>query len=99
MDADVIVVGAGAAGLAAARWLAERSVRVIVVEARDRLGGLDRMVSIVGGAVFGSLLETTADVWDRQMRLNLRYFFLIAKEVANGMIAAGTQIIATQMLK
>ncbi len=39
MDADVIVIGAGAAGLAAARRLAEASLRVIVLEARDRVGG------------------------------------------------------------
>ena len=39
MDSDVAVVGAGAAGLAAALWLAERSVRVIVLEGRDRIGG------------------------------------------------------------
>ena len=39
MDADIIVIGAGAAGLAAARSLAGRSLRVIVLEARDRTGG------------------------------------------------------------
>jgi monoamine oxidase len=39
VDADVIVIGAGAAGLAAARSLASRSLRVIVLEARDRVGG------------------------------------------------------------
>ncbi|GAC1411889.1 MAG: hypothetical protein NVSMB64_21940 [Candidatus Velthaea sp.] len=39
MDSDVVVVGAGAAGLVAALWLAERSVRVIVLEGRDRAGG------------------------------------------------------------
>jgi monoamine oxidase len=39
MDADVIVIGAGAAGLAAARSLAARSLRVMVLEARDRIGG------------------------------------------------------------
>jgi monoamine oxidase len=39
MDTDVVIVGAGAAGLAAALWLAEHSVRVVVVEARDRIGG------------------------------------------------------------
>jgi monoamine oxidase len=39
MDADVIVLGAGAAGLAAARALAAASLRVVVVEARDRIGG------------------------------------------------------------
>jgi monoamine oxidase len=36
---DVIVVGAGLAGLAAARDLAARGREVLVVEARDRLGG------------------------------------------------------------
>jgi len=39
MDTDVVVVGAGAAGLAAALWLAERSVRVIVLEGRNNVGG------------------------------------------------------------
>lgn len=39
MDADAIVIGAGAAGLAAARSLASRSLQVIVVEGRDRIGG------------------------------------------------------------
>jgi monoamine oxidase len=39
VDADAIVIGAGAAGLAAARKLAGRSVRVVVLEARDRIGG------------------------------------------------------------
>ncbi|GJE18097.1 flavin monoamine oxidase family protein [Methylobacterium marchantiae] len=37
--ADVIVVGAGAAGIAAARTLTERGVSVAVLEARDRIGG------------------------------------------------------------
>jgi monoamine oxidase len=37
--ADVIVIGAGVAGLAAARALRERGVRVEVLEARARIGG------------------------------------------------------------
>jgi NAD(P)-dependent dehydrogenase (short-subunit alcohol dehydrogenase family) len=48
------------------------------------------MISIVGAATWGSLLETSGEVWDQQMHLNLRYFFLIAKEVANVMIRRGT---------
>ena len=39
MDADVIVIGAGAAGLAAARSVGRRTLRVLVLEARDRIGG------------------------------------------------------------
>ncbi len=39
MDADVIVIGAGAAALAAARNLAGHSIRVVLLEARDRIGG------------------------------------------------------------
>jgi monoamine oxidase len=36
---DVVVVGAGIAGLTAARALAERGRKVLVVEAQDRIGG------------------------------------------------------------
>lgn len=38
-DADVIVIGAGMAGLAAARVLAEAGRQVLVLEARERVGG------------------------------------------------------------
>jgi len=58
----------------------------IVAEAEAKLGGLDVMVSIVGAAAWGSLLDTTAEIWDQQMRLNLRYFFLVAREVAQSLI-------------
>lgn len=36
---DVVVIGAGAAGIGAARRLVERGVAVAVLEARDRVGG------------------------------------------------------------
>ena len=39
MDADVVVIGAGLAGLTAARDLHVIGRRVVVLEARDRLGG------------------------------------------------------------
>src|SRR2546428_1015361 len=39
VDATTIVLGAGGAGWAAARSLAGRSVRVLLLEARDRVGG------------------------------------------------------------
>ena len=39
MDADVVVLGAGFAGVAAARNLQEAGTRVVILEARDRIGG------------------------------------------------------------
>ena len=38
-DTDVVVIGAGAAGLAASRELRRRQLRVTTLEARDRIGG------------------------------------------------------------
>src|SRR5215218_10217957 len=39
LDASVVVIGAGVAGLAAAKWLLSKKRSVIVLEARDRIGG------------------------------------------------------------
>ena len=39
MRCDVVIVGAGAAGLAAARVLSTRGASAVVLEARDRIGG------------------------------------------------------------
>jgi 3-oxoacyl-[acyl-carrier protein] reductase len=66
--------------------LEDAQIPRIVAEAEEKLGGLDLMVSIVGAAVWGSLLETTAEIWDQQMHLNLRYFFLVAKQVAESLV-------------
>ena len=49
--ADVVVVGAGFAGLTAARQLAAKGRSVIVLEARDRVGGRVRNKSLGGGRV------------------------------------------------
>ena len=38
-ETDVVVIGAGFAGLVAARELSQRGLRVVVVEARERIGG------------------------------------------------------------
>ncbi len=46
---DVIVVGAGAAGLGAARRLMAAGLAVVVLEARDRLGGRASTVATAGG--------------------------------------------------
>lgn len=46
----VVVIGAGLAGLAAARALVDEGIEVIVVEARDRVGGRARTIDVGGTA-------------------------------------------------
>src|SRR5690349_17451061 len=46
--ADVIVVGAGFAGLAAARQLTQLGHDVLVLEGRDRVGGRSHTVTLAG---------------------------------------------------
>lgn len=48
---DVVVVGGGAAGLAAARALVDSGLRVCLLEARDRVGGRVHSVLVDGIAV------------------------------------------------
>lgn len=69
--------------------LDDAQIPAIVAAAEAQLDGIDVMVSIVGGAAFGRLLDTTAAVFDQQIHLNLRYFFLAASEVARRMIEGG----------
>lgn len=47
-DVDVVVVGAGFAGLCAADRLLERGLEVVVVEGRDRVGGRARTGEVAG---------------------------------------------------
>lgn len=72
-DAEVIVVGAGPAGLAAAAALADRGVeRILVVDRDDEIGGLPRFCSHLGfGWEFTHRLETGPALVRRLMhRLN-----------------------------
>ncbi|HZH23899.1 MAG TPA: FAD-dependent oxidoreductase, partial [Solirubrobacteraceae bacterium] len=47
-DADVVIVGAGVAGLTAAWRLVTAELRVVVLEARDRVGGRLHTVELEG---------------------------------------------------
>jgi monoamine oxidase len=49
--ADVVIVGAGFAGLSAARTLTRQGKKVVVLEARDRVGGRVKAANIAGHLV------------------------------------------------
>src|SRR5437763_16824227 len=51
-DFDVVIIGAGAAGLAAAQVLRDRQLAVSVLEARDRIGGRALTRHLDGGIAF-----------------------------------------------
>lgn len=59
MDSDVIVIGAGVAGLAAAAELSRRGLKVILLEARNRTGG--------------RILSRRPPGWDRAVELGAEF--------------------------
>ncbi|WP_373505345.1 SDR family NAD(P)-dependent oxidoreductase [Aestuariivirga sp.] len=101
--ADIVAVGRDAEGLAEVKAsveaLGRRCVTVSadmgtadgpVKAAREALaafGTIDILVNNAGVALLGHLLEATVDDWDLTMAVNLRAPFLLAREIAPGMIA------------
>lgn len=65
----------------------EAQVIEVVAKVEREFGPLDGLVTIVGMAGWAPLIETTVETWDRDHSRNLRYVFLVAREVAKGMLA------------
>ncbi len=68
----------------------EASVTEGMTTARERLGGLDILVSNAGVILEMPLLETTAAAFDWLMGVNLRGVFLVGREALRVMAAQGT---------
>jgi monoamine oxidase len=68
-ETDVVVVGAGLAGLAAARGLRATGCQVVVLEARDRVGGRTLNEPIGDGKVVEIGAQWVGPTQDRVLRL------------------------------
>lgn len=83
MNPDVLVIGAGAAGIAAARHLHEAGVATLLIEARDHVGGRARTVHHAGAALdlgCGWLHSARRNSWTAVARAA---GFTIATDTAN----------------
>src|ERR671916_3296822 len=69
---DVVIVGAGLAGLTAARELDAASASVVVIEAQDRVGGR---------TMAGSVAGTTVEMGGQWIGPNQRLIGALASEV------------------
>ncbi|MXV79334.1 MAG: SDR family oxidoreductase [Chloroflexi bacterium] len=71
----------------AADMLDDVQVATVFERAEQELGGIDLLVTIIGQGSFNPITDMTTAQWDRDHRMNLRYFFLNAQLVARSMIA------------
>lgn len=68
----------------------EREALRIVAEARDAMGGLDRVANIVGLAAWGDLMAVTVDMWDLDILRNLTHHLYLCRAAARQWIDTGT---------
>lgn len=68
-DVDVVVIGAGMSGLAAARALLAAGKSVVVLEARERVGGRVFSITTRGGRVLDGGAEFVGPTQDRMLEL------------------------------
>jgi fumarate reductase flavoprotein subunit len=75
-DYDVIIIGGGGAGLAAAHQALEHDARILVVDAGDRLGG---STSLSGGHIYaaGTSIQRAAGIFDDSPEHALRYYMIL----------------------
>src|SRR5687768_16488764 len=83
MESDVIIVGAGAAGLMAVRELARSGKKITVLEARERFGG---RIQTFQDAAFTQPVETGAEFVHGNLELTLQLLQEagLKKDIAEG---------------
>ena len=69
----------------------EAQVAAAVTDAESQLGSIDRLVNCAGILHISPFLELATADWQRVIATNLTGAFLVAREVARRMVAAGTR--------
>ena len=68
---------------------------VFIDQAKKTLGGIDVLVIAHGGVKPGPAIETSDEIWQQQIQVNLSSYFQLAKAVAGEMIERGSGKIIT----
>jgi 2-deoxy-D-gluconate 3-dehydrogenase len=91
--AEAVVAEVRACGARAEPLVADvtdgAAAEAAVGEASQRLGGLDTLVNIVGGASWATLLELDDATWERDIRVNLKQHWSVSRAAARAIIAGG----------
>lgn len=64
-------------------------VERVMAHAREHHGGIDALVNNAAIGPLGTILDTSEELWDRVVDVNLKGMFLTCKAVLPGMIAQG----------
>lgn len=87
--AESIVSRGGDAAPFVANVLDVEELRSTIATADKHFGGIDGMITIVGGSTWVPLLDMDTEDWDHDHRLNLRYFFVAAQAAARAAVNRG----------
>lgn len=69
----------------------EEAVARVVSEVAERIGPIEIAVTAAGTSTLGFAIETTAADWDRNLDVNAKGSFLVAKHVAARLVDEGRQ--------
>ena len=65
----------------------EAQVKDAVSKVQDTYGQIDGLINCAGIQTYGSVVDTTEEIWDKTFNVNVKSMFLTAKHVAPIMIA------------
>jgi NAD(P)-dependent dehydrogenase (short-subunit alcohol dehydrogenase family) len=65
----------------------EAEIKAAVAKVKEKFGRIDGLINCAGIQTYGSIIDTTEEVWDKTFAVNVKSMFFTAKQVAPIMIA------------